>query len=82
MASTCSSDSWSKLLETRQRLERCWSLDIDWDLYPTTFKNVRNSYMHAWIIDKYRVDSLTGPFGIFNMLEKKLEHNKGIFMGS
>ena len=26
--------------ETRERLERCWKEDIDWDLYPEPLKKV------------------------------------------
>ena len=29
-----------KSLETRKRLDKCWSEDIDWTLYPETLKNV------------------------------------------
>ena len=29
-----------KVLETRKRLDKCWSEDIDWTLYPETLKNV------------------------------------------
>jgi hypothetical protein len=33
-------ESWAKLKETRQRLEKCWQIDINWSLYPATLKEV------------------------------------------
>ena len=33
MAVSGSPESWSKLKETRQHLEKCWKFDIDWSLY-------------------------------------------------
>ncbi len=33
-------DSWAKLKETRQRLEKCWEVDINWSLYPSSLKEV------------------------------------------
>ena len=27
--------------ETRERLEKCWSEEIDWDLYPKPLKEVK-----------------------------------------
>jgi hypothetical protein len=36
-----SPDSWGRLRETRQRLVKCWQMDIDWTLYPVVIKNVR-----------------------------------------
>ena len=32
--------NWKRILETRKRLDKCWSEDIDWTLYPETLKNV------------------------------------------
>lgn len=29
-----------KARETRQRLGKCWSLDLDWNLFPNTLKEV------------------------------------------
>ena len=29
-----------KSRETRQRLERCWALDFDWDTFPMSLKLV------------------------------------------
>lgn len=30
-----------KSRETRQRLERCWALDFEWDLFPISVKEVQ-----------------------------------------
>lgn len=38
-------ESWNKLKETRQRLEKCWDVDIDWNLYPQNLKEVRSVCM-------------------------------------
>lgn len=32
-----------KAQETRKRLERCWSEDIDWNLYPESLKKVNST---------------------------------------
>lgn len=32
--------NWKRVLETRKCLDKCWSEDIDWTLYPETLKNV------------------------------------------
>ena len=29
--------------ETRKRLEKCWSEDIDWNLYPESLKKVNST---------------------------------------
>ena len=31
--------------ETRERLERCWDEEIDWDLYPKPLKEVQALYL-------------------------------------
>lgn len=43
------SESWAKMLETRQRLEKCWKLDVDWKLFPSAIKNV--SYCCIFLLD-------------------------------
>lgn len=37
---TTSVESWSKMKETRIRLEKCWKIDINWSLYPEWLKEV------------------------------------------
>lgn len=32
-----------KAQETRKRLEKCWSEDIDWNLYPESLKKVNST---------------------------------------
>ena len=32
-----------KAQETRKRLEKCWSEDIDWNLYPESLKKVNTA---------------------------------------
>ena len=33
-------DSWSKLRETRRRLEFCWNEELDWRPFPQTLREV------------------------------------------
>lgn len=33
-------DSWAKVRATRQRLEKCWELDINWGLYNQELEKV------------------------------------------
>ena len=40
-----SPETWSKMKETRHRLENCWKIDLNWSLYPETLKQVS---MHAF----------------------------------
>ena len=54
-----SPDNWSKLRETRQRLEKCWKLDIDWSLYPQEIKEVMFTFETCKV-------SLSVPFKIFS----------------
>lgn len=35
-----SPETWSKMKETRHRLENCWKMDLNWSLYPETLKQV------------------------------------------
>ena len=35
--------------ETRERLEKCWEEDIDWDLYPVQLKEVNNCQCNIYI---------------------------------
>ena len=37
-------DNWAKLKATRQRLEKCWDIDIDWSLYPEQLKEVTKTW--------------------------------------
>lgn len=32
--------SWKKLKETRQRLHKCWKVDLDWSIFPASLKDV------------------------------------------
>ena len=36
--------------ETRERLERCWDEEIDWDLYPKPLKEVKDTYLTTVIL--------------------------------
>ena len=36
-------ESWTKLKETRVRLEKSWEIDLDWSLYPASLKEVCES---------------------------------------
>lgn len=36
-----SSDLKLKAMDTRRRLEKCWTKDISWDLYPTVINEVK-----------------------------------------
>lgn len=43
MASSCTpgrTDAKSKLMDLKERLERCWKLNLDWSLYPEHIKKV------------------------------------------
>lgn len=40
MAIAASPEMWSKMKETRHRLEKCWKMDLDWSHYPATLKQV------------------------------------------
>lgn len=33
-------ESWSKLKDTRKRLQKCWDMDLDWSLFPEALKAV------------------------------------------
>lgn len=32
--------SFAGAVETKVRLEKCWNVDLNWDLYPTVIKKV------------------------------------------
>lgn len=39
-----SGESWAKLKETRQRLQKCWQTDLDWSLYPASLREVSMAF--------------------------------------
>ena len=49
-------ETWSKMKDTRHRLENCWKTDLNWSLYPEALKKV--SVLASYLLQAGNIQSL------------------------